>query len=332
MRLIQFETADGSRAVGLVDGETIRQVKVFATTREIALEAIARKTTLASLVGDLGTAEQHSYATLLSEDRVLPPLDHPRATNCMIAGTGLTHVASAAARDQMHKKLSDDGEANLSDSMRMFKWGLEGGKPEKGKAGVQPEWFYKGDGSIVVRPGQPYPVPAFADDEGEEPEIVGLYVVGPDGMPYRLGFAIGNECTDHVMEKKNYLYLPHSKLRYCSFGPELRVGELPSSLLGEVRIRRNGAVIWSKAFPTGEDNMSHSIANLEYHYFKYDQFLQPGNVHVQFMGTSVASFGDGVKTMDGDVFEMEIPEFGKPLINGTFRRPEKVRPNGVVAL
>ncbi|MDE1992778.1 MAG: hypothetical protein KGI75_09760 [Rhizobiaceae bacterium] len=151
-------------------------------------------------------------------------------------------------------------------------------------------------------------------------------------MPYRLGFAIGNEATDHVMEKKNYLYLPHSKLRFCSFGPELLTGELPSALLGEVRIRRNGDVIWYKPFPTGEDNMSHSIANLEYHHFKYNQFLQPGNVHVQFMGTSVASFGDGVKTEDGDVFEIEVPEFGKPLINGTFRQPVKVRPLGVVAL
>lgn len=332
MRLIQFETTGGARAVGLVDGETIRQVNGFDSTRELALAAIARRTGLTTLVESLGTGEGHAYAELLSEGRVLPPLDHPQAANCMIAGTGLTHIASAAARDQMHKKLSDDGEANLSDSMRMFKWGLEGGKPEAGKAGVQPEWFYKGDGSIMVRPGEPYPVPAFAEDEGEEPEIVGLYVIGPDSMPYRLGFAVGNEATDHVTEKKNYLYLPHSKLRYCSFGPELRVGELPSALTGEVRIRRGGEVIWSKPFPTGEDNMCHSIANLEYHYFKYDQFLQPGNVHVQFMGTSVASFGDGVRTMDGDVFEIEIPEFGKPLINGTFRRPERVSAGGVVAL
>ena len=37
--------------------------------------------------------------------------------------------------------------------MKMFNLGLEGGKPEDGSAGVQPEWFYKGDGSVIVKPG-----------------------------------------------------------------------------------------------------------------------------------------------------------------------------------
>lgn len=247
------------------------------------------------------------------------PLDHPDPAHCVIAGTGLTHIGSAASRSKMHTAASTGDEAEMNDSMRMFKWGLDGGKPANGQPGVQPEWFYKGDGTSVVRPGAALPVPEFADDEGEEPEIVGLYVIGDDGKPYRLGFAIGNEATDHVMEKKNYLYLAHSKLRASAFGPELRVGDLPSHIEGVVRIRRAGEVIWEKPFPTGEDNMSHSIANLEYHHFKYAQFLRPGDVHVQFLGTSVASFGDGVKTQDGDVFEIEIPEFGAPLINGTER-------------
>ena len=35
----------------------------------------------------------------------------------------------------------------------------------------------------------------------------GLYVIGHDRKPYRLGFAVGNEFSDHVMERKNYLYL-----------------------------------------------------------------------------------------------------------------------------
>jgi len=33
------------------------------------------------------------------------------------------------------------------------------------------------------------------------------------------------------------------------------------------------------------------------------------------MGTSVASFGDGIKTQVGDVFEVEIPAFGRALTN-----------------
>ena len=85
----------------------------------------------------------------------------------------------------------------------------------------------------------------------------------------RVGFALGNEFSDHVTEKQNYLYLAHSKLRVCATGPELRTGALPRDLKGESRIRRGGKVIWRKPFLTGEDNMSHTIANLEYHHFKY---------------------------------------------------------------
>lgn len=332
MRLIQFETNDGGRAVGIVDGAQIRRVTGAESVRALALEAIEAGRGLGELVVSKGTAETLNYDELIAETRVLPPLDHEDPAHCLVAGTGLTHVASAAARSEMHKKSSPDAEEKLSDSMRMFNWGLEGGKPADGNPGVQPEWFFKGDGSIVSRPGEAYPVPDFAKDEGEEPEVVGLYVIGRDGLPYRVGFALGNEATDHVTEKMNYLYLAHSKLRFCSYGPELLLGDLPADVRGEVRIRRGGEVVWSKPFPTGEDNMSHSIANLEYHHFKYDQFLRPGDVHVQFMGTSVASFGDGFKTEDGDQFEVEAEGFGKPLINGTRRAPARVRFGGVKAL
>src|SRR5699024_1413550 len=143
----------------------------------------------------------------------------------------------------------------------------------EGEVGAQPEWFYKGDGSIVVRPGADLPLPNFAEDGGEEPEIAGLYVIGPDSKPYRIGFAIGNEFSDHIVERQNYLYLAHSKLRFCSYGPELRTGDLPKHLVGTSRLRREGDVIWEKEFLSGEDNMCHSLTNLEYHHFKYQQFL-----------------------------------------------------------
>lgn len=317
MRLIQYELDNGERAVGKVDGENVHQVNKVGSTRDLALQSVEAGKSLAEMVESLGVGAEVVYQDLLQRKKVLPPLDHPDPAHCMIVGTGLTHVASAAARDKMHTDLNATEEESLSPSMQMFKWGLEGGKSANGTAGVQPEWFYKGDGSSVVRPGGEFPVPAFADDEGEEPEVVGLYVIGPDQKPYRVGYAIGNEATDHVMEKKNYLYLAHSKLRYSSFGPELYVGDLPDHVEGQVRIVRNGEVVWEKPFATGESNMSHSLDNLEYHHFKYNQFLRPGDVHVHFMGTSVASFGDGVQTQVGDRFEIEIPAFGKPLINGT---------------
>jgi hypothetical protein len=203
----------------------------------------------------------------------------------------------------------------ITDSMRMFHLGIEGGKPQVGQVGVQPEWFYRGDGSCVVPPYQPLPSPFFALDHGEEPEIAGLYLIGPLGVPYRVGFSLGNEFSDHLTERQNYLYLAHSKLRPCSIGPELVLGELPGDILGRCRILRRREVIWEKRFRSGEDNMSHSIANLEYHHFKYSQFRQPGDVHVHFFGTSTLSFADGMSLQRGDEIEIQAQGFGRPLRN-----------------
>jgi hypothetical protein len=208
----------------------------------------------------------------------------------------------------------------------MFKLGLESGKPGKGKEGVQPEWFYKGDGSTLVAPGGDLQSPAFALDGGEEPEIVGVYLIDPQGQPRRLGYALGNEFSDHVTERQNYLYLAHSKLRASSFGPELLTGDLPADVQGVSRIRRAKAVLWEKPFLSGEQNMSHSIANLEAHHFKYSLFRRPGDVHVHFFGTATLSFSDGIACEKGDVFEIEAEAFGLPLRNRlTIAKAAKVR-------
>ncbi len=135
------------------------------------------------------------------------------------------------------------------------------------------------------------------------------------GSPRRVGFALGNEFSDHTLEKKNYLYLAHSKLRQCSFGPELLVGDLPSSVTGDIRVIRGRETVWSSPFESGEDHMCHSIANLEQHHFKYDLFRRPGDVHVHFLGANGVSFGAGFRTQAGDVFEIDVPLFGKPLRN-----------------
>ncbi|SFV12931.1 AraD1 family protein [Pseudoduganella namucuonensis] len=329
MRLIQFETTAGERRVGVVrDNGLVAEVGGVASMHELATRAIAAGRGLAAQAEFQGHGALHGYAAMLDELRVLAPLDHPDPAHLLVTGTGLTHLGSAATRDKMHQKAQQD-ETEMTDSMRIFKWGVDGGKPAPGKAGVQPEWFYKGDGGTVVRPGQPFPVPAFAEDAGEEPEIAGLYLIGQDGQPYRLGYAIGNEFSDHVTERKNYLYLAHSKLRFCSYGPELRTGELPRHVAGTSRLRREGRVIWQKEFVSGENNMCHTLENLEYHHFKYAQFLRPGDVHVHFFGTATLSFADGVQTQQGDEFEIEAADFGAPLINGIARGPAGAAPAAV---
>jgi hypothetical protein len=199
--------------------------------------------------------------------------------------------------------------------MRMFMLGVEGGKPATGVIGAQPEWFYKGDGSSVVGTGQPLPSPEFALDGSEEPEIAGIYIIDDAGNPRRLGYCLANEFSDHVTERGNYLWLAHSKLRHAALGPELLTGELPSDVRGMSRLLRNDELLWEKPFLTGEANMSHSLRNLEHHHFKYALFRRPGDVHVHFFGTATLSFADGIRTQEGDTFEIHAPPFRLPLRN-----------------
>jgi len=315
MLLIQFKTDAGTRRIGILDGDTIRVIDGYATTRDLAAAAIAGGQPLAELAAASAGDEQIPYDTLLQAGRILPPLDHPDHAHCHVTGTGLTHLGSADTRDAMHKKIGGDVET-LSDSMKMFRMGVEGGKPPAGSIGVQPEWFYKGDGSVVRAAGQDLDMPGFALDGGEEPEIAGLYLIGADGQPWRLGFAIGNEFSDHVTERQNYLYLAHSKLRSCGLGPALYVGKLPRHVAGTSRILdKNGEVRWEKAFVSGEENMSHTVANLEHHHFKYGLFRRPGDVHVHFFGTATLSVADNIVVEPGESFEIESPLFGPALRN-----------------
>lgn len=314
MRLVQFHCGNASDtrvAVVSDDGKSLDVVAGVCSTYALAQTAIRAGKGLADLVAELGVAETVDYADVVGEERLLPPITHPDPAHMLVTGTGLTHLGSASTRSSMHAKADD----KLTDSMKMFKWGLEGGKPVPDEVGTEPEWFFKGDGSWVVAPGQPLELPDYALDGGEEPEVAGIYVIADDGTPYRVGYAIGNEYSDHVLERRNYLLLAHSKLRTSSFGPELLVGDLPGDVKGTSRILRDGEVIWQKAFESGENNMSHSIANLEHHHFKYARFRRPGDVHVHFFGTATLSFADQIKPEPGDVFEITAEGFGRPLKN-----------------
>lgn len=215
MHLIQFTDEAGNRAVAVTqDGET-RIVTGVSSVYDLAQAAISGTNTLAEIVAARGLGASVDKAALLAESRLLSPIDHPDPAHLHVTGTGLTHLGSAATRDAMHK--TDKPATELTDSMKMFRMGLEGGKPAAGETGVQPEWFYKGNGHIVARPGHPIPSPAFALDAGEEPEIAGIYLIDANGKPRRLGFALANEFSDHVTERVNYLFLAHSKLRFtCS--------------------------------------------------------------------------------------------------------------------
>ena len=117
---------------------------------------------------------------------------------CLVSGTGLTHLGSAKNRQAMHAHTATE----LTDSMKMLAGASKAASPRRGKIGVAPEWFYKGNGTILRAHGEPLDVPAYAEDGGEEAEIAGIYFVGPGGEPCRIGMAIGNEFSDHTIRKE----------------------------------------------------------------------------------------------------------------------------------
>jgi hypothetical protein len=147
MRLIQFVAEDGRAVAAIADGTAPRVVRTPRVCAILRWKRTALGRSLAETVEAHGLGDAVDYDRLAAEKRLLVPLDHPEPSRVVLALTGLTHLGGAQTRDSMHVKLQG---ADLTDSMKMFKMGLEGGKPAAGAVGVQPEWAWKGDGTWIV--------------------------------------------------------------------------------------------------------------------------------------------------------------------------------------
>lgn len=323
-RLVQLIHQNEGRKIAVVSEPFLVLVKEYTSIYQLALAAIDSGISIHTLLEQHLSGEKLEYDQVyhgLSEWKLLPSFDNPEiASNCIVSGTGLTHHSSAMNRQVMHQ--SDEGNT-LTDSMKVYQWGVDGGKPADGQVGIQPEWFYKGTGTILKAHGEALEVPDFGNDGGEEPEVAGVYIVDRNGQPIRIGFTTGNEFSDHVMEKKNYLYLAPSKLRNCSIGPELVLTEDFSDLNGVVTVSRQEEVLWTANIKTGETNMAHTLSNLEYHHFKYPDHRQPLQAHVHFYGTGAFSFGAGIALQTGDEMKVHWEGMGRMLINSIEIRENK---------
>ncbi len=135
MRLVQIGKADGERRVAMVDGSLLRllpQTSVYELVRSGAPLEPA------------GSIDYDAIYNGESDWRLLPPVDHPEPARCLVSGTGLTHLQSAANRDAMHQ-----AGAAATDSARMYQLGVAEGRPAPGEIGAAPEWFYKGTGTTM---------------------------------------------------------------------------------------------------------------------------------------------------------------------------------------
>src|SRR5258705_5001745 len=110
----------------------------------------------------------------------------------LVPGTDLTHLGSARERQAMHaetqKKEAETSkkiaEVEMTDSMRMFEWGREKGRPTSGEIGIAPEWFYKGDRSVVCAPFGPLNITGHAEDGGEEAKDAAIYFIDAEDTPH----------------------------------------------------------------------------------------------------------------------------------------------------
>jgi hypothetical protein len=151
VRLVQLKAEDVSR-LAVVDEPLLRLIQGFDSVYALAQVAIRSGKRLTTLIEDHLTKDTLDYEPIYrggAEWKLLPPIDHPEEPwKCLVSGTGtgtgtgLTHLGSARDRDAMH---GSSAEQELTDSMRMFRWGVEAGRPEP----PNPEWFYKGNGLMV---------------------------------------------------------------------------------------------------------------------------------------------------------------------------------------
>src|SRR5882724_10664771 len=102
MRLVQLTHPTQGRRVALVDDSMLRLLGTHRSIYAFALAAVETGCRLSELimsdVSDLWLNYDDVYA-FGSEWSFLPSFDHPsEPARCLISGTGLTHLASAANR------------------------------------------------------------------------------------------------------------------------------------------------------------------------------------------------------------------------------------------
>ena len=336
MKLIQLSNSENSRIVGVLFENKIFNIteinKNLSTTYELINYSLSSDLSLENIITNLlekAPALKYSYDEIMHSNKtdnlpkILVPIDHPDPYKLFISGTGLTHTGSVKSRDMMHNE--NELKKDQTDSAKMFQMGIEGGKPREGNTGVAPEWFYKGNGTNLKGPNEELEMPDFSLDGGEEPEIIGCYIIDFQGNPVRIGFSLGNEFSDHETEQINYLYLAHSKMRNCSIGPELDTRLEFKDISISCEIDRDGSKIYeSGILKSGEEYMSHSLDNMEYHHFKYDIHRRPGDIHLHFFGTSQLSYSTREwKFNSGDEITISSPEFIGQLKNRVIKKKSK---------
>lgn len=293
-RLVQIVHPEHGRRVALVDGNRLHLLSTYRSVYAFATAAIETGVKLRDLLStDLAgiVLDYDEIHALRSGWTFLPSIDHPRdPARCIVSGCANGLGSAPADRP------------------------------------AAPPWFYKGNGAHLRAHGEALTIPAFALGGAEEAELVGAYIIGPEGAPYRVGLTPGNEFADPALTDADRRMLSHAKIRTCAIGPELLLDAAFDDAGGNVRVEREGTTIWSKDVSTGEAHTMFRLAEVEQNLFRYDAHRIPGDVHVHYLGGSVSSYGAGVRLQDGDQVVIEWLDYGRALRNLIEREGEGAQP------
>jgi len=281
-RLVQIVHPSLGRRVGLVDADRLHLLSTYRSIYGFATAAIETGVKLRDLLStDLSgiVLDYEEVYALRSVWTFLPSFDHPRdPARCIISGCANAHQPFPDDRPSM------------------------------------PPWFYKGNGAHLRGHGEALTIPPFALSGAEEAELVGVYLIGAKGVPYRVGLTPGNEFADPALAAGDPFMLSHSKMRACAIGPELVLDASFDDARGSVRVEREATTIWSRYVATGEAHTLFPLAELERRLFQYAAHRIPGDAHVHYLGGSVSSYGNGVLDA-GDQVVIEWQGYGRALRN-----------------
>lgn len=202
--------------------------------------------------------------------------------------------------------LLDPARIHVSDS---------GAAPPHRAGGEPTQWRYRGNGRSLAGPGTVLTVPEFALDGSERPELAGLYLIGADRTPVRIGFMLGNRFHDHAAARTHRHFPAQLSPRPTALGPEVLLGDLPREIMVTSRLLRDGIVHRERSFGAGDAHLPQPIADLERRRFEGGIVGRPGDVLVHFFVGAGGDAGDAIRTQPEDAFEATATGFTLPMRN-----------------
>ncbi len=273
MMIIRYVDPTGQSTVGLESDGQVRPLRGCDTIGQL----------LRSSVGELRSmcAEQGEATDPVSGVRLLPPID----SRMEVWAAGVTYHRSREAR-----VLESDRAADVYDLVY---------------EAARPEIFFKSAAWRVTGHDEQVSIRQDSDINVPEPELAIVLNSGGEIT----GYTVCNDVSSRSIEGTNPLYLPQAKtyLGSCAVGPGIRPGwevANPYDLEVEMRIRRQGSVIWQGSANTS--GLQRKLDDLAEYVFREEIF--PDGV-VLSTGTSLVPELP-MTLLAGDIVDIRIDQVG----------------------